>query len=205
MRDINTDLRVIRTKESIREALIELIEEKGFEAITVKDITSRAKINRGTFYTHYQDKYDLMTKCEEELMQEMADRIIKNVPSIIAELGTNPPTTAPFTILISIFEYLDKNRGFMKAVLGPKGDLSFQTKLKKFIWKNLFDSNKTPFIKQEDFLVPAEYLISYIASAHIGVIQQWLNSDREESPEEMARILSTITMNGPFFAAGLKK
>ena len=62
MRDINKDLRVIRTKESIQDALVELIEEKGFEAITVKDITTRAKINRGTFYSHYQDKYDLIAK-----------------------------------------------------------------------------------------------------------------------------------------------
>lgn len=205
MRDINTDLRVVRTKESIRDALIDLIEEKGFEAVTVKDITTRAKINRGTFYAHYQDKYDLMNKCEEEFMQEMADMIIKNFPDIIAGIEANTPITTPFTIIVSIFEYIDQNRRFMKAMLGPKGDLSFQTKLKKFIWKTLFESNKNPFIKQENFLVPAEYLISYIASAHIGVIQQWLNSDREESPQEMARILSTMTINGPFFAAGLKK
>lgn len=205
MSGINTDLRVIRTKESIREALIDLIEEKGFEAITVKDITTKAKINRGTFYAHYQDKYDLMNKCEEEFMQEMASMILKNFPNIIADLEANTPTTTPFTLIVSIFEYIDQNRRFMKGMLGPKGDLSFQTKLKKFIWKTLFESNKNPLIKQENFLVPAEYLISYIASAHIGVIQQWLNSEREESPQEMARILSTMTINGPFFAAGLKK
>lgn len=205
MQDMNTDLRVVRTKESIREALIDLIEEKGFDAITVKDITTRAKINRGTFYAHYQDKYDLLTKCEEEFMREMADMIIKNFPDIISDIEANDPITVPFTLVISIFEYLDQNRRFMKGMLGPKGDLSFQTKLKKFIWKTLFESNKNPLIKQENFLVPAEYLISYVASAHIGVIQQWLNSDREESPQEMARILSTMTINGPFFAAGLKK
>ncbi|MFJ7953472.1 TetR/AcrR family transcriptional regulator [Lysinibacillus sp. NPDC096418] len=205
MQDMNTDLRVVRTKESIREALIDLIEEKGFDAITVKDITTRAKINRGTFYAHYQDKYDLLTKCEEEFMREMADMIIKNFPDIISDIEANAPITVPFTLVISIFEYLDQNRRFMKGMLGPKGDLSFQTKLKKFIWKTLFESNKNPLIKQENFLVPAEYLISYVASAHIGVIQQWLNSDREESPQEMARILSTMTINGPFFAAGLKK
>jgi AcrR family transcriptional regulator len=207
MQDKNIDLRVIRTKESIREALVELIEEKGLDTLTVKDITTRARINRGTFYAHYQDKYDLMTKCEEELMQEMANMIIKNIPNVIAELGTNNPTTTntPFPVLVSIFEYIDQNRGFMKATLGPKGDLSFQTKLKKFVWKTLFESNKNPLIQQENFLVPAEFLVSYVASAHIGVIQQWLNSDREESPQEMARILSTMTINGPFFAAGLKK
>lgn len=205
MRELNTDLRVVRTKESIRDALIDLIEEKGFDAITVKDITTRAKINRGTFYAHYQDKYDLLNKCEEEFMQEMADMILKNYPNIIADIEANTPKTIPFTIVVSIFEYLNQNKRFMKGMLGPKGDLSFQTKLKKFIWKTLFEGNKNPLIKQENFLVPAEYLISYVASAHIGVIQQWLNSDCEESPQEMARILFTITMNGPFFAAGLKK
>ncbi|WP_039042949.1 TetR/AcrR family transcriptional regulator [Sporosarcina sp. ZBG7A] len=208
MRELNTDLRVVRTKEAIREALIDLIEEKGFEAITVKDLTTRAKINRGTFYAHYQDKYDLLTKCEEEFMQEMADRIIKNYPNILADIEASTPTTPPFTIIVSIFEYIDQNRKFMKAMLGPKGDLSFQTKLKKFVWNSLFESNENPqnpLIKQENFLVPAEYLISYVASAHIGVLQQWINSDRDESPQEMARIISTMTMNGPFFAAGLKK
>jgi len=202
---MNTDLRVIRTKESIQDALVELIEEKGFEAITVKDITTRAKINRGTFYSHYQDKYDLIAKCEEKVMNEMADILIKNVPTIIADLGTNSPATTPSTNLISIFEYLDRNRGFMKAVLGPKGDLSFQTKWKEFMRKTLFESNKSPLVKHENFLVPAEYFISYVASAHIGVIEKWLNSDRGESPQEMARILSIMTINGPFFAAGLKK
>lgn len=205
MRDVKMDSRVIRTKESIRDALVELIEEKGLEVLTVKDITTRAKINRGTFYAHYQDKYDLIDKCEEEFMQEMAAMILENVPNIVTEQGTNFPMTIPLTILVSIFEHIDRNRRFMKAILGPKGDLSFQTKLKKFVWKTLFESNKNPLIKQENFLVPAEYLISYVASAHIGVIQQWLNSDSKESPQEMAHILSTMTINGPLFAAGLKK
>lgn len=205
MRDNNTDLRVIRTKESIRDALVELIDEKGFEAITVKDITTRAKINRGTFYAHYQDKFDLMTKCEEEIMLEMS-RIAKQIfPGVIAALETNSPTLAPFPLAVLIFEYLNENSGFMKAVLGPKGDLSFQTRLKNFMWNTLFGNDPNAIIKEENLLVPGQYLASYIASAHIGVIQQWLDSGRKESPQEMARILSTITVNGPFFAAGLKK
>lgn len=44
-----------------------------------------------------------------------------------------------------------------------------------------------------------------MASAHMGVIQEWLNSGRKETPEEMAHVLSTITVNGPFYAAGIKK
>ncbi|MDR7240537.1 TetR/AcrR family transcriptional regulator [Neobacillus drentensis] len=205
MRENNTDLRVIRTKESIRDALVELIDEKGFEAITVKDITTRAKINRGTFYAHYQDKYDLMTKFEEEIMFEMSRIAKQNFPGVIAALGTNSPTLAPFSLAVSLFEYLNENNGFMKAVLGPKGDLSFQTRLKDFMWKTIYGNDVNAIIKEENLLVPGQYLVSYIASAHIGVIQQWLNSGMKESPQEMARIISTITVNGPLFAAGLKK
>ena len=72
LRDSNLDLRVVRTKTAIRNALVELIEEKGFDAITVKDITTKANINRGTFYAHYQDKFDLMTKCQEDIMYEFS-------------------------------------------------------------------------------------------------------------------------------------
>lgn len=60
----SVDRRIIRTKEAIRDALITLIEEKGFDAVSVINITSRADINRGTFYLHYRDKYDLLEQIE---------------------------------------------------------------------------------------------------------------------------------------------
>ncbi|KAA0547097.1 TetR/AcrR family transcriptional regulator [Bacillus sp. BGMRC 2118] len=202
MQENCTDLRVIRTKQSIRDAFVELLEEKGFESITVKDITSRATINRGTFYAHYQDKFDLMTKCEEEIMVEMSKIAELNFPSVVTTLESNSSNEGPFSIAILMLQLINENNRFLKAVLGPNGDLSFQTRLKDFMWKTIYGIG---FIKEENLLVPGPYLASYIASAHIGVIQQWLNSGRKESPEEIARILSTIMVNGPLFAAGLKK
>lgn len=55
-----TDRRIVRTKKDIKETFISLLEEKGFEKISVSDLTEHANINRGTFYLHYQDKYDLL-------------------------------------------------------------------------------------------------------------------------------------------------
>lgn len=205
MGDKSSDLRVIRTKEAIKNALVELIEEKGFEAITVKDITTRAKINRGTFYSHFQDKYDLVTKCEEEVMDEIANKIVKNVPSIFDDIRNDGAKNTPFTILVPFLEYINQNRRLMKALLDPASDLSIQTKLKEFMLKTLFESSKTPVLDEKNLLVPPEYLVAYIGSAHLGVIQQWLNSDQGESPEEIAEFISTMSMHGPFFAAGLWK
>ncbi|QCR31939.1 TetR/AcrR family transcriptional regulator [Lysinibacillus sp. SGAir0095] len=201
----SADLRVIRTKESIRDALVALIEEKGFEAITVKDITTRAKINRGTFYAHYQDKFDLMTKCEEEIMHEMTRIANQNFPGLIEVLESDTPTLAPNPIAIATLEYINQNSEFMKAMLGPKGNLTFQSRLKEFLWKTIFSDGPNSFIREENLLVPGQYLASYIASAHIGVIQKWLESGRQESPLEMANILSTMTIKGLAYAAGLKK
>ncbi len=63
------DPRIVRTMHTIREALLALMEEQGFERITVKDIASKAGLNRGTFYLHYADKFDLLKNITEEMMQ----------------------------------------------------------------------------------------------------------------------------------------
>lgn len=56
------DPRVLRTRKLIQDAFIELANEKGFDAVSVKDITERATINRATFYAHYEDKFALLTE-----------------------------------------------------------------------------------------------------------------------------------------------
>jgi AcrR family transcriptional regulator len=66
-----TDLRIRRTQANLREALIDLIEEKGFDAVTVGDIAERAMVNRATFYRHYPDKYALVTGIFEEAITQM--------------------------------------------------------------------------------------------------------------------------------------
>ncbi|MDE0582493.1 TetR/AcrR family transcriptional regulator [Planococcus sp. A6] len=198
------DLRVVRTKQAIRAALIALIEEKGFEAMSVKDITEHANINRGTFYSHYEDKFDLMDKCQQQLIEEMEIKIIRNIPQLIEGMKQSQNGTAPFAVPVPLFEFLHDNKSLMKALLGPRGDAGFQVKMKEFLSQALFERNKDVLVNGGNALVPPHYLSSYIASAHIGVIQEWLNGDTNEPPEEIARIISTMTINGPLFAAGLK-
>jgi len=195
----SNDRRSIRTKKMINTALSQLIEEKGFNDISITDITTRADINRGTFYLHYNDKYDLLEKIENEVIQElscncntMSDMDIKNVDFI----------SKPMPFMIRIFEYLKENAIFMKAILGPKGDPIFQRKLKDLIQTCLFENNTAKTLKKENMLVPESYFIAYVLSAHLGVIQQWLESDMEKSPEDMALILSNMFLLGPFKSAG---
>lgn len=64
------DLRVVRTRRLVQRAFLDCLAEKGFLALTVRDITERAGINRSTFYKHYQDKYDLRDRYVDEVVAD---------------------------------------------------------------------------------------------------------------------------------------
>ena len=199
MRSFYNDERVIKTKKLIKTALSELIQEKGFDHVTITDLTQRANINRGTFYLHYQDKYDLLEKFENEVLDDIntnAENFIKSIKDIdfLGEDFSNE--IKPF--INKIFTYIKENYIIMKVILGPKSDMRFQNKIKKALnilltekgWDNYFDSQNT--------FVSKNYFISYLVSAHIGVIRQWIDSGMNESAENMAEMISKMFFLGPF-------
>ncbi|AWE07216.1 TetR/AcrR family transcriptional regulator [Lysinibacillus sp. 2017] len=72
------DPRILRTRQLIMDAFMQLAVEKDFKDITIKDITSRATINRATFYYHFFDKFDLL---EKVLSENVLKGVLKNVSS----------------------------------------------------------------------------------------------------------------------------
>lgn len=194
------DKRSIQTKKIIKDALLDLINEKGFNEISVTDLTKRANINRGTFYTHYADKYDLLEQIEEELIKEIQDHT-ENVESL--DLLTMDLINEPTPFTIKLLEYVKDNASFIKSILGPKGDPMFRIKLKKLIRSNLFVKQYSNKHSQEKMLVPEEYFISYMLSAHLGVIIHWLENDIDKSPRDIALILSKLYMLGPLKVSGV--
>jgi len=200
MKDRKEDRRVIRTKQVILEALVTLIEEKGIDAVTVKDITRKANINRGTFYLHYQDKTDLLEKTVGDIMEECQALLLQSNSLVIKEYvnSNNPPL-----FMVSLFEYFDQNASLIRAFLSMKGDLSFQEQFKNIIWSNMFEKELSVHIKKDNLLVPGDYLVIYLISAHLGVIQHWLEKEQRETPREMASILYHLSFRGPLYAAGV--
>lgn len=193
------DRRIVRTKKEIKQAFISLLEEKSFDSITVRDLTERANINRGTFYLHYLDKFDLLEKCEKEVFSRILT--IFNAAAVIDILqGENMTTRLPF--FVHIFEYLQEEAAFMKVILGPNGDPSFQEKVRQVFIKNMEDNILTEF-NSNSLEVPIDLFTTYVSSAHLGVIQYWLNTGMKQSPKEITEILFNILMNGPVKASGL--
>ena len=194
------DRRIVRTKIAIREALVSLIDEKGFDDLSVKDITIRADINRGTFYLHYKDKFDLLEQTETEIIQDIQNIILQTDSLSLANFHL---TQQPLPVMVQMFGYFKENAALVRAIFGIKGDIAFQIQLRKAIEMNLSKVGFFVGINSQNFLVPSEYLITYVIAAHLGVVQMWLRKGCVESPQEMALILSKLSLEGPFRAVGI--
>ncbi len=191
----------MQTKNDIKQAFISLLEEKNFNAITVRDITTRAQINRGTFYLHFLDKYDLLEKCEQEILQELEENAKEMLPTNMKKYLM---LDEPHPFIINIFTYFQENAPFLKVVLGPNGDPSFEEKLRNLIIQKMF-RNVSNYKRVEDLDLPFEVVTQFISSALVGVIRYWLNSNLQQTPEEMATMMFQIMSKGPLEAVGLKK
>ncbi|WP_042345324.1 TetR/AcrR family transcriptional regulator C-terminal domain-containing protein [Bacillus massiliigorillae] len=196
MKKLANDRRVIRTKKLLRNSLTELMNEKSFDEIKVSDITEKADINRGTFYLHYHDKYDLLEQNENEIIEEIKQIRSKKGPRKEG-ITSKRVLDQPFPFMTKLFEYIQDNADFMKVILGPKAGTSFQIKLKEVMRANMA-SNILTHLKEEHLLVPIEYLSAYAVSAQLGVIQHWLDSGMKETPEEVSLIISRLVFNDPY-------
>ncbi|SDW96910.1 TetR/AcrR family transcriptional regulator [Paenibacillus sp. CF384] len=194
-----TDPRIERTKDMLRSALIELIEEKGFEAITIRDLTLKAGLNRGTFYLHYHDKFDLLEQCKTEIWSGFEACIQLADPALLIQ---HVERDEPYPFMVDVFGFLRENSDFFRVMMGPKGDPSFIVTYKELMLKHLY--NKLMMLQPEDqkLLVPRDFLTAYIISANFGVVQHWLETGMVYTPREMAQIMSRIMRRGPLRMTG---
>ena len=119
------DNRSVRnTKRKLRSGLITLLSEKPLNEISVKELTDSVDVNRGTFYFHYSDIYDMLSKIEDEVFERF-DSIL-NDPDPDMRGSANEYLTA-------IFSFLGENHDLCEILLGPHGDMQFVNRVKSLI------------------------------------------------------------------------
>lgn len=194
------DRRIARTRLAVRDALVTMIKEKGFDALTVSDLVIRANINRGTFYLHFKDKFDLLEQTETEILHDLQSIFLSFNSLQIKESNGGDQL---HSLVIILLEYVKEHADLMHAILGLQGDYSLITRIRSSIEQNVKFGGFSG-LKEENFIVPKEYLISYIIQAHLGVLQTWLTAGCSESPQVMANILFKLSIDGPMRATGVK-
>ncbi len=190
------DRRITRSKKAMRKALIELMEEYGFDGFTVNDLCARADLNRGTFYNHFKDKDDLLASLEEGVLEDLERFQAKMATLSMTQAMTCAVTRQPLPLLVDLFSYLREQGDFLHAVLGDGGDVRFGPRLRDAICTNLvqsilherYRSDSSPFVS---------YYVAFFASAYLGVIVRWIETGMGESPEDMARICMRLLFIKP--------
>ncbi len=181
------DRRIARSKKALRQALIELIEERGVDGFTVNDLCTYADLNRGTFYNHFHDKDEFLLSLEDEIIDDLEGFRVQLTRLSFADLVRYRLNSQPLPFLVDLFDYLREQGDFLHAVMGAGGDGRFSLRLRDAVCTNLIRSvlheryrnNPTPFV---------DYYISFYASAYLGVITRWIENGMNESSETMARI-----------------
>ena len=164
------DVRVRRTRTLLRAALVELIEDRGFDRITVGELTSRAMISRAAFYRNYRDKYDLVEQIFDEAMAEMTD--------------TEDDTRSPGQRWAGFLRHIDTYHRLYRALLGRNGSPWFADRM-----RNALAAMSTAHLpgRTADDLVP-----SIVSAIFVQSIVWWLEHDRPYPPDRMAEQSSDL-------------
>jgi AcrR family transcriptional regulator len=187
------DSRVQQTHKALREALIELAAERGFDAITVGDIARCAHVNRATFYRHYQDKYDVL----EQIFQEVTGEFTSNLlpPH---ELASSIDPNNPSERWVRLFEHFGEHDRLYKTLLGRKGSAWFVARVRDWFINFLEEREQLRYelIHPSESRIPKKVAMTLMSDLLISTIAWWLESDKPYSAKEVAGWFLYFAKNG---------
>lgn len=173
------NLRVRRTQKLLREALVELIEERNFESLTIGEITERAMVSRAAFYRNYQDKYDLV----EQIFEEAMSALLK----VVGELSAGPPPE----VWGKFFEHIAEYERLYRALLGQKGSPWFARKMRAslaamVVSAHTHEAHGQAKGERPTFTFSDDFIPDLVSTMFVEAITWWLEHDQPCTPHEMA-------------------
>ena len=176
------DIRFYKTKERIITAMIQLLKEKNFEQITVKNICESAEISRSGFYLHYLDKYDLVEKNQIELIHYV-NNLLQDIPKTHATKNT---------IMLDMLNYLKTDGQLLALLISKHGSTEIQEQIKNLIKENALKNTISNIKIKIDSEVEKHYFIAFFSNALFGVLQEWINNGQKETPEYIVNLMNRV-------------
>ena len=182
MSEKTTDRRTSKTRKAIRDALSQLLTEKELHKVTVQEITEIADINRGTFYKHYLDIYDLYDKTENDILVDLG--------LMVLELQ-NLPANEFFRHLI---DYIDENRTLFTMVFCPNTTGKLLQKFSRCL-DGLFRQVEAEKAHADIMDVTLSYRTFYRSQGCLAIIAKWVNGGFVESKDFIIQTITELDKN----------
>lgn len=194
------DLRVKRTNKMILEAFFKLVEEKGYDSVTIQDIADEAMINRATFYSHFKDKQDLYEKIFD-LAVEVFTSVLDLEQLVI---GQRIKVKQIEFLLTQIYINIRKNKKFFLTIMDGSSNELLRKKLASIIYEKYKDIFLQLRITENDIEVPMDFIIEYMTSIFVGTLHWWITSDTDMAPNDLARLVIKLVGNGHLTVLGIE-
>ncbi|MEM9775278.1 MAG: TetR/AcrR family transcriptional regulator [Chloroflexota bacterium] len=170
------DLRVQRTRNLLRNALIELVKNQSYESISVRDITKKAQVGYKTFYRHYEGK--------DDLLQALTDEMVDEIKQVLA-----PPSDmeAPDKNPLASLTYMESNADLILTLLNSSAADQVLEKAVEFA----LEEGRMTF---ESDVIPDELMAHHFASSMISLLRWWLESEGKVTKSEMAFYIGLLVI-----------
>jgi AcrR family transcriptional regulator len=190
------DRRIQRTRAALRGALIALIMERGYEAITVQAIIDRANVGRSTFYTHYLDKHQLLLAN----LAELRVMLTESQQATVQKRGGL--AQGQFAFSMGMLDHVGNHVPLYRAMVGKQSGVVLQREIEQIladlVRAELADSAKSG----ARGAIPQEVLVPYVVSAFLGLLVWWLEAGMPCAAAEVDQMFQALTLPGVQAALG---
>lgn len=175
-----TDQRSKFTQMIIKKNLLKLLSEKPLNKIAVSELCLKAQVNRGTFYNHFYDVFDVYESIENEFFLEIQNKLNNIKVYAVSDV-----------FFKELMTFISENSDFMSVIAADFGENSLLKKLVTFIRGKYVSefSEQYPHIREELF----QTIFTYILNGSIGILMEWIKQDKRESPDKIAQYISRFS------------
>ena len=193
-----TDRRVQRTRELLQKALLELISERRYDAITIQDIVDRANVGRTTFYLHYNSKDQLLMSCHEAMVRQFP---LGALHPLSREELLSPEAPHGMT---AAYQHLEEARAMLYAIFQGKDSLLIMRRIRDWNAQEIETNLRATFVETAS-TIPLDVLANYLAGAQIALLHWWLEKRQPHTLENLAQTFHRLQRAAILDAFGLSK
>jgi len=177
------DRRVVRTRDTLGDALVALMREKNFEEITVQEVLDRAGVGRSTFYVHYRDKDDLFLSDVEDFFEKCSSSLTRN--------GATPTRLLPVK---EFFTHVREAREFYAALVRSGNVSDVHALGRGFFARSIDERLKLSGLEIEPMQPSAQ--ANVLAGSFFSLLDWWVDKGMKADPQEMDELFHRMAWSG---------
>ncbi|MEW9702705.1 TetR/AcrR family transcriptional regulator [Paenibacillus sp. SI8] len=183
------DRRVQRTRSMLFDALMDLMVEKGYDAITIQDIIDRANIGRSTFYSHFMDKEQLLLGSLDQLREFLKQQRVL--------LSTSSESSGyRFAFSLAMLQHVQSHKLIYRAVAGKQSGVLVLYHMKRMLTEIAHEEIAALLPSSTSSKIPQDVAIEFVVNTFWSILTWWMEKNMPYSAAEMDQMFHKLALSG---------